>query len=402
MERDQRVPRAPGGRPPIVAMILTELKLRRFRSFREQSVPLQRLNLFIGANASGKSALLDALRFLGEAVRSHSFHDAVATRGGILHLAWKGESAHAVETSVTVRGEATWEWRVRLLRKEYDFVVEENVQEIRESAAPVQLLAANAGSGWWWSGERRERVSLRQSPKGCALAAAAADASFPARGLAEFARRWGFFDPNPFLLRRDWAGMNGGGLDPYGRNLAETLHAMHQDAPETLNRIVDATRAIVGAPLRIEPRESEGRFYFVQHEEGLRFPVHQIGASSGTLRMLALMTALLGDAEAKLVGMEEPENYLHPAALEALMEHVAWTSDRVQFVVTTHAPFVLDVVGDPSAVRVVRRDADNGTTVGHVADPEGLEGIELLRQGGVKRPSWAVQPPSTKSIEPVM
>ena len=132
----------------------------------------------------------------------------------------------------------------------------------------------------------------------CALSAASADASFPAREMAEFIKRWGFFDPSPFLLRRDWSGTEFRRFDPYGRNLGETLYGLHQSAPEVFQQIVDATQDVLGLPTEIQPRESDDRFYFVQHEPGLQFPVNQMGVSSGTLRMLALMTALFSVPEA--------------------------------------------------------------------------------------------------------
>ena len=157
----------------------------------------------------------------------------------------------------------------------------------------------------------------------CALAAASADAGFPAREIAEFVKRWGFFDPSPFLLRRDWSGTEFRRFDPYGRNLGETLYGLRQSAPEVFQQIVDATQDVLGLPTEIEPRESADRFYFAQREPGLQFPVHQMGVSSGTLRMLALMTALFSVPHANLisprfdlaVGLHSPTGLTLPPAL---------------------------------------------------------------------------------------
>ncbi|MDE2977001.1 MAG: DUF4276 family protein [Acidobacteriota bacterium] len=124
-----------------------------------------------------------------------------------------------------------------------------------------------------------------------------------------------------------------------------------------------ATRSVLGLPSGIEPRESNDRFYFIQEEPGLDYPVHQMGVSSGTLRILALMTALLAEPESNLIGIEEPENYVHPTALRDFAQHLLQAKDRVQFVVTTHSPLLLDFLDDPAAVRVVQRSQDNGTTV---------------------------------------
>ena len=126
----------------------------------------------------------------------------------------------------------------------------------------------------------------------------------------------------------------------------------------------------MGLPSNIELRESEGRFYFVQNEPGLQYPVHQMGVSSGTLRMLALMTALLGDPETNLIGIEEPENYVHPTALSSFVEYLLDARGRVQFMVTTHSPLLLDFLDEPAAVSVVRRSDQEGTTVVREKNPD--------------------------------
>ena len=174
------------------------------------------------------------------------------------------------------------------------------------------------------------------------------------------------------MLRRDWNLSDSGRFDPYGRNLGETLYALDKSSPEVLQTIVSATRSIVGLPRDIEVRESEDRFYFVQEEPGLKFRVNQMGVSSGTLRMLALMTALYSQPEAALIGIEEPENYIHPAALSSFAEHVLDARNRVQFMVTTHSPMLLDILDDPAAVNIVSRNDTEGTLVVKEKDPDGV------------------------------
>ena len=334
-------------------------------------MPIGSFNLFIGANASGKSTILDALRFLSEAVLERDFKGPMLSRGGMIQLAWKGAVASKMELAVRVAdGDNTFDWTIGLFRKGYEFEIEESAYQTCKGAPRSQLLEATGGKGWWWSGESGRKIPLSQSPTSCALAAAAADASFPAHDAAQFIARWGFFDPNPFLLRRDWSSVESPRLDHYGRNLAETLYRLDAD---TRQRILQATKAILGLPEDIEPRlaKEEGHFYFVQQEAGLRYRVHQTGVSSGTLRMLALMTALHTSPEPKLIGIEEPENYLHPTALSSFAEYLGNVSENIQLVITTHSPLVLDVLCDPRVVRVVRRDGERGTVV-DAGDSEGV------------------------------
>lgn len=353
-------------------MKLSTLWADHYRSLRRQEIHLNDFNLFIGANASGKSTVLDALRFLSEAVRMRDVQEPVFTRGGVLHLSWKGEEAHRIELRTQLEDtDRKFEWMLRLERNGYNFHVDEYLEELRPNLPPQRLLSAEKGQGWWWSGDRG-RVALKQAPTSCALSAAAADAYFPAREVAEFIGRWGFFDPSPFLLRRDWSGLDSSRFDHYGRNLGTTLHMLRSSSPKTLQHIVEITRSIVGVPSEVQPRESEDRFYFVQREPGLQFPVHQMGVSSGTLRILALITALHAESGSNLIGIEEPENYIHPTALAAFLNHLRDVRDRIQFMVTTHSPLLLDLLDAPEAVRVVQRDSQQGTIV---ADPDNPEGV---------------------------
>lgn len=353
-------------------MKLESLTVSNYRSLRNVSVRLKNLNLFIGTNASGKSTILDALRFLHEGVRERDFRDPVASRGGIIHLAWKGEDAHQIHLKIKLVEETKeYEWSVLLTRDGYEFVIHEELHEVQSNTPPIQLLSSDRGTGWWWSGEK-QRVNLKQLPTGCALSAAAADATFPARRIAEFVGGWGFFDPSPYSLRRGLAGMESSRLDAYGRNLAERLYALKQSSPQTFERIVSGTQSILGLPTKLEPRETEGRFYFAQEEPGLKHWVHQIGASSGTLRMLALMTALFGEADTNLVGVEEPENHVHPTALAGFADYLLKAEEKIQILVTTHSPILLDFLNEPSAVFIVQRDNQQGTRVIPESNPQGV------------------------------
>ena len=81
-------------------MKLLKLSAEHYRSLRDVSLEFSDLNLFIDANASGKSTVLDALRLLHEGVQTRDFRAPVFSRGGIIHLAWKGKEAERIDVSV--------------------------------------------------------------------------------------------------------------------------------------------------------------------------------------------------------------------------------------------------------------------------------------------------------------
>ena len=129
-------------------MKLSTLCADHYRSLRSQEIRLSDFNLFIGANGSGKSTILDALRFLGEAVRARDVRDPVFTRGGVLHLSWKGEDAQRIELRIQLEDtDRNFEWALRLVRRGYEFHVEEHWDELHPGSPPLRLLEAARGQG---------------------------------------------------------------------------------------------------------------------------------------------------------------------------------------------------------------------------------------------------------------
>lgn len=368
-------------------MKLTNLRASRYRSLKDVDISLGSMNVLIGTNASGKSNVLDALRFLSEGVRAKDFLESVSSRGGWKELAWNGHKSFdsiRLETTFVDDDETRYSWVVTLDFVPFSFFLDEAMYTYTDTNSPVPILEFRKGKGWWSSKQaKNERVNLSLNLGACALAFASADESFPARRVAEFIARWGFFDPSPPLLRGAAYPIDADRLDPHGANLAARLYVI-KNAPngtDTLDRIVTATRHVLGVPESIEVKigEYDRAAFFFQHEVGLLQPVHQSGISSGTLRMLAFMTALFGETDTSLVGIEEPENHVHPSALKGLAVYLREASERVQIIVTTHSPILLDCLPNPEEVAIVRRTAD-GTSVAREKNPEGVR--KALEESG--------------------
>jgi len=364
-------------------MQLVRLRVHGYRSLADFELEIRPLNVLIGANAAGKSNVLDVLRFLSQAIQRGDYADAVNQRGGFAHLAWKGARPHriVVETAFS-DGPTRWQWQLAMRLDHRQLVIDEMVTEERPSGPPRTVLEATGGRGWWWSEDDCKRQGLDVGPTGCSLASAAANTAFAGRDVAAFVRGWTFFDPHPGLLRRAASVEAAEELDSQGGNLAARLYRLCLEDRPRYERILQATRSILGVPEQLEFKVSteNGRVYFVQHEEGLRYPVHQVGASSGTLRMLALITALLGSSSPALVGIEEPENHLHPNAIDGLVQVLVEASHTHQVLVTTHWPPLLDGLEDPTDVCVIRRD-EQGSHAERHDDRERL--ATALRESGL-------------------
>ena len=114
-------------------------------------------------------------------------------------------------------------------------------------------------------------------------------------------------------------------------------------------------------------------------------PVLSRFASDGTLKMLAYLTLLHDPAPPKLIGVEEPENFLHPRLLPELAEECRAACEHTQLLVTTHSPFFLDELR-PKEVRVLWRDDTGYTQTQIVSACRGVN--EFVEQGARLGDLW--------------
>ena len=355
-------------------MKLLELHASKYSSLRHETVTFGNLNIFVGANASGKSTILDALKFLQQGLKTGSFRQAVRTRGGVRYLFGKWEEASQMKLSVQMQdseNQTRYKWSIGLLIDHRQFRVNEEVTMLPANGEELHLLSANQGSGWWLS-ENQQKIRMKGDPDMCALAAASADAAFLARPIYTFVSDWTFIDPNLFSLRRMRRGGESDRLERDGQNLAERLYQLNESSPETFKDIASATKSILGIPEELEAVERNDHFHIHFYERGLRSPVTQTSVSTGTLRILTLITALFEAPHQGLVAVEEPENNIHPAALGDFVQLLVATSRRVQVLITTHSPTFLNFVEQPESVYVVRRDDLAGTKVFQEENPQGV------------------------------
>ena len=99
-------------------------------------------------------------------------------------------------------------------------------------------------------------------------------------------------------------------------------------------------------------------------EKGMRRSMNLWELSDGMLRFLCLATALLNPVPRMMVAIDEPELGLHPGLLPVVAEMIKTAAERAQVLVTTHSPDLLSCF-DIADVAVMARDADNAKVVWH-------------------------------------
>jgi predicted ATPase len=129
----------------------------------------------------------------------------------------------------------------------------------------------------------------------------------------------------------------------------------------------------------------DGRLLLQIKDAPFSHPVLARFASDGTLKMLAYLVVLHDPAPPPFIGIEEPENFLHPRLLPELAEECRVTSARTQLLVTTHSPFFLNAMR-PEEVRVLWRDDQGYTQARCVAELEGVR--EFVDSGALLGQLW--------------
>lgn len=108
-------------------------------------------------------------------------------------------------------------------------------------------------------------------------------------------------------------------------------------------------------------------------------------ASDGTMKLLAYLVQLQDPTPPPLIGIEEPENFLHPKLLPELAEECDQATANTQLIVTTHSPFFIDRL-DPTQVRAMTRGADGYTRSKRLSDMSGVK--EQLDAGATLGQLW--------------
>ncbi len=175
-------------------------------------------------------------------------------------------------------------------------------------------------------------------------------------------------------------------LSPTGDNLPNVIQYLYEQHPQRLEQIFEMLRRRIP---RIEKIEAEvlqhSRLLLLVKDAPFSTPVLSRFASDGTLKLLAYLTMLYDPDPPRLIGIEEPENYLHPRLLPELAEECQQAAERTQLIVTTHSPFFINPLR-PEEVRVLYRAADGYTRVRRVKDMDGIQ--EFLDQGASLGELW--------------
>ena len=176
-------------------------------------------------------------------------------------------------------------------------------------------------------------------------------------------------------------------LSRTGDNLANVIQYLAEQHPDRLGRIFDALRSRVPRIDKvIAEAMPDGRLLLAIKDAPFDNPILARFASDGTLKMLAYLVLLHDPTPPPFIGIEEPENFLHPRLLYGLAEECSAAAERGQLLVTSHSPFFINAL-QPEQVRVLYRDKNGYTQAVLASEITGIP--EFMSQGALLGHLWA-------------
>lgn len=371
------------------------LRVKNYRALRDVELRnITPLTVLLGPNGSGKSTIFDVFAFLSECFES-GLRRAWDRRGRAKELKTRGsEGPLAIEIKYREPGYSPITYHLAIdERRGAPVVVEEWLQWTRGSQGkPFRFLNYREGQGQAISGESPDIAATRldiplKSPDLIAVNALGQFADHPrVATLRDFITGWyvSYFSVDETRGQPEAGPQER--LSRTGDNVANVIQYLAEQHPERLEKVFEVLRQRVPRVERVLAETmADGRLLLQIKDAPFEHPVLARFASDGTLKMLAYLVLLYDPSPPPFIGIEEPENFLHPRLLPELAEECRKASERGQLLATTHSPFFVNALR-PEEVRVLYRDEEGYTHAVRAADLEGIP--EFMNAGAQLGHLW--------------
>lgn len=384
--------------------MLTAFKLNNFKSFQDEAVlPLGgALTVLIGANAAGKSNVLEALRLLswlasgnklGAIQREVNRADKVV-RGRVPDLFRRGELRFALGCQVhDAAGDSSLSMALELRGDDLHIVAERmdtgTGVPLYDMDQPSQGgMATEAGVAYNNFSKGGNKPHIKVTDQMAVFAQLDSPASFHAnhrKAQQEIPRVCKayqallsnvlFLDPVPARMR-DFSFLADKRLGGDGANLSSVLYQLwmaedtsdEQTGQPARNELISFIQSlpeqdITGLDFLQGPR-NDVMVQLIETFSGTPRRFEAALLSDGTLRVLAIAAAMLSAPEGSLVVIEEIDNGVHPSRARHLLERIQAVAERrnLRVLLSTHNPAMLDALPDKAVPDVVfcYRDTRSG------------------------------------------
>jgi predicted ATPase len=338
---------AEGTKPPF----LRRVRIQGYKSIAHCEASLQPLTILVGRNGSGKSNFLDALAFLRDAI-TFNLPEALKRHGGLQSILCRS----APVDGFTIAVEAGFEVAAgHNCLVHYSLTIPANgsgngVQHresllLRDLANHREVGFRVANGYATLSGNGAKPALTSPNPVTPGHLFLNMGGNLPAVLLARSLESMGFYSFHPESIRRLQKPSLGWMLERDGSNLASVIRLLAEVEPATLTRVRDYLATIaddVQDFQAVQYGEYETvRFKMRTKSAGPPLEFDAASISDGTLRALASLAAAFQRGQPmpypSVIGIEEPESFLHPAASSALVDALEEATSRTQILLTTHS-----------------------------------------------------------------
>lgn len=346
--------------------VIRSLTLKRFRSFDSARIEFDNPTFLVGRNGAGKSNLVDALAFLGEAMTA-PLHTVMARRGGISTLCHRPSSANGLPhfgmaLELTIPSEeissAHYGFEIQLLPHR-GFLVKQEQCVISGAAGRVYFdRSEDPVHGSVLDSSFANLIPLTDSSS-LVLPLVGGHRAFAPVVRTIAAMLAYSIEPTKLRLMQDPNGNSR--LKADGSNAASVLLSLRNDFPEDFSEINEFMSVLLPYKAEVHPVEVRDKLWLELVQEGRTKEPITLGAlsmSDGTLRTLGLLLAAYQRPTPSLIALEDPEATIHPGALGIILDLIRIISRRSQAVITTHSSELLDSASwiEDRHLRVVYRD----------------------------------------------
>lgn len=391
--------------------MFTKLEARHFKCLRMTSIGLSAYNILVGPNASGKSTLLDIFQFLQDALMS-DVEEAVRKRANTLkELIWQHKDIEkgfelALEaeipsdlqkdgyqllryevgvglddnSEIVVQGENLWliaekareiaqpTPRARALfpiEAEDRHIVHPSGAKTPKGYRVVVRKVRPSGNDYFRSERTGWNISFRLSPKRLALSGVPEDSDrFPvALWFRDFLKNGiQTLRLNSLMMRQSCQADAPRTFQPDGSNLPIMIELLKREHPKRFEWWVGHLQTILedlNSVAVLERPEDRSRYLVLRYRSGIQVPSWML--SDGTLRLLALTLLAYLPPKERVFLIEEPENGVHPRAIEAVFQALHSVYEGQVFL-ATHSPVFL-ALAEPKDLLIFGKTATGATDI---------------------------------------
>ncbi|MFZ4730445.1 MAG: AAA family ATPase, partial [Pseudanabaena sp.] len=335
-----------------------------------KAIRLTPLTVFIGNNGSGKSSIIEALETYKTIIESNLDTAMRPWRGfeyvrnqAIPHTPQNSKGDRPYESNPTEFNLLWQNYRATMSITSSSggnelFIQKEQI-EIKGKIA-AQRSSNGEAEYPYWDKEEFSTIALHL-PDDISCVSSFADSELSI-DLHENITRWQFLNLNPSAMVNPIPQKRSGGqihLAKDGSNIAEYLLSIQSKDPSAFIGIIETLQYVLPYARDLQPKitsELERSVYLQLTEADFKVPSWLF--STGTLRILSLLAVLRHPTPPPLIVIEEIENGLDPRTIHLIVEEIrnAVTSGRSQIIVTTHSPYLLDLL-TISQIVMVERDS---------------------------------------------